>query len=271
MILARLSAPLLGVLLLFFEPPVALAGQSLTLASGTAVEILSIGPMTSTAGSAALVLKYQTATNLGDVSKLRQESDELWDRFVIDAEKGRYDQAIISANAPATGGTSAGSHDFVYKKQGSSWHTVESAADAKSRTLDAERVTAFVARVDWLMDQGKFNSLLLYFADDFTSRVTTVDPPGIAPTTLDRAQFMAVGRQSYAELKDVRYRREIIGIVIAPDGRSAEVKSHETMEAVDRGRRFASDALTTDVFEFDGETMQAKTSTTDIKSIARDM
>jgi hypothetical protein len=51
----------------------------------------------------ALRLQYQTLTPLADEAALRKEADEIWNRFVTDAERDGYQRGIITANEPARG------------------------------------------------------------------------------------------------------------------------------------------------------------------------
>jgi hypothetical protein len=95
------------------------AEQLLKLGSGSSVEILAVGPLKTTAGWSALTLKYRTQLPLTDVPVLRKEADEIWDRFVVDAEHGGYENALISANGPETGSiiTANKSFNFIFRRR----------------------------------------------------------------------------------------------------------------------------------------------------------
>src|ERR1700676_3427840 len=99
--IVRWLGSLFATLLLIGAPP-AIAGP-LTLGSGKTVEILEMGPLYLASGASALMLKYRTEIPLADLPTLRKEVDEIWQRFVVDAEHGGYQSAVISANEPPTG------------------------------------------------------------------------------------------------------------------------------------------------------------------------
>src|ERR1700730_2567917 len=114
---------ILSAALLLMSWSGALAGQPLTLGSGSSVEILAVGPLQSTQGWSGVMLKYRTLVPLNDVPALRKEADEIWDRFVVDVERGGHRTAVISANAPAKGSLVAtgNSYNFVFEKRDGSW------------------------------------------------------------------------------------------------------------------------------------------------------
>jgi hypothetical protein len=119
---------LLPLLLMAVGCSKAPAAEQLTLGSGKTVEILAVGPIQSTRGWSGLMLKYRTLIPLNDLASLRKEVDEIWDRFVVDAEHGGYQTAIISANEPEKGSivTTSNSYNFVFEKKDGSWRTLES-------------------------------------------------------------------------------------------------------------------------------------------------
>lgn len=265
---SRLASLLFGACLLV-AAPVCFAGTSLTLSSGKTVEILSITPSNSTAGGSGLALEYRTPTSLSDAATLRKEADELWDHLAGEAERGHYEQAVITA--AGTAGAPAPARAFVYKKQGDSWRTLESRDATPRKALDAEFVKAFIERLDWLGVHGKFDSLLLYLADDFTQTLVYSDRHNKEPLVVDREQAVTLGRTAFAEMKDHKYRREILSITVSRDGQSAEVKSRENEEETIRGQHLATVADSTDLFTWDGEVMLVKRSISKVESIGRDL
>lgn len=74
-------------------------GRPLTLEPGKSVAILEVGPFLGK-GWSGLMLKYRTAIPLHDLVALRQEVDEIWERFGAEVEHRGYSTAIISANGP---------------------------------------------------------------------------------------------------------------------------------------------------------------------------
>jgi hypothetical protein len=97
------------------------------LDDGKSVEILSAGPLRSTQGWSALMLKYRTSIPVTDVTGLRREVDQIWERVVADVERGGYKTAVISANEPETGLIihTSRSYSFVFERQGSTWHMLD--------------------------------------------------------------------------------------------------------------------------------------------------
>ena len=117
----------LGAALLLAHQPEAFAGQTMTLADGNSVEILAEAPIQSTAGWSGLMLKYRTAIPLTDVERLRQEAKEIWQRFVVDVERGGFETAIISANEPEAGFMikTSRSYNFVFEKKDGAWRMLD--------------------------------------------------------------------------------------------------------------------------------------------------
>jgi hypothetical protein len=94
------------------------AFRTVTLPSGKAVRVLGVGPMRFNSGSTALMLKYQTDLKISDREALRKEVDEIWSSFRVDADKGNFQSAIISANEIPQGMIlkSGQAYNFVYEK-----------------------------------------------------------------------------------------------------------------------------------------------------------
>jgi hypothetical protein len=214
------------------------AGQTVTLGSGTSVEIIAVGPLQSTAGWSALALKYRTAIPLSDVQTLRREADEIWDRFVADVEHGGYQTALISATEPESGSivTTNKSYNFVFEKKDGSWRTPES-KDRVQAKLDPDFVREFVDRLDTSLEHNEMNALLLYMANDWT--VTIVNPADkTSPSqTVDRMKFVAVTHATFAAASQRQHHRKLSNIFIAENGQSAQVESQETEEITVNGHQ----------------------------------
>ena len=232
------------------------AEQLLKLGSGSSVEILAVGPLKSTAGWSALTLKYRTQLPLTDVPALRKEADEIWDRFVVDAEHGGYENALISANGPETGSviTTNKSFNFIFQKKDSIWRTLET-KDRANAKLDAAFVTEFVDRLDWLLVHNEINAALLYLASDWTATTTDLTKPPSNPQTIDRMTFATVTRATFAAASRHQHHRDILDISIGEAGNSARVESREIEEITINGRQLGGVEHSIDIFELRGDTM----------------
>lgn len=232
------------------------AEQLLKLGSGTSVEILAGGPLQSAAGWSALMLKYRTQIPLTDVPTLRKEVDEVWDRFVVDAERGGYDNALISANGPETGSviTTNKSFNFVFQKKDRVWRTLET-KDRANAKLDAAFVREFVDRVDWLLIHNEINAALLYLANDWTATVTDLTKSPPSPQTIDRMTFATVTHATLSAATHHQHHRDIIDISINEATDSARVESRETEEVTINGRQIAGVEHSIDIFELRGDVM----------------
>ena len=86
------------------------------------------GPINFSQGPPALMLKYETDLQVADVEKLRKEADEVFGILKIDAAKGNFTSAIVSANEKPSGlifKTSKG-YNFVYEKRADGqWHCLD--------------------------------------------------------------------------------------------------------------------------------------------------
>ena len=237
-----------AVLLLSWSETI--VAEPLTLGSGKSVEILGVGPVVSTQGESALMLKYRTLLPLKDVPTLRKEVDEIWERFVVDAERGHYQMAAISANEPAKGFiiTWENSFGFVFEKKDGSWRTLESKERALAK-LDPSFVREFVERLDTATDHNNMNALLLYMADDWTGTSTSPDEKAPALETMDRLKYVGSARATFAAATRVQHHREIISISVAEGGTTARVESRETLEATIKEQQIAVVERSTDLFE----------------------
>ncbi|MCG8511089.1 MAG: hypothetical protein MI741_17855 [Rhodospirillales bacterium] len=205
----------LAAALIFAASYAASAGQPATLPSGNKIEILAVGPIHSTKGWSGLVLKYQTQIPLDDEPRLRQEVDEVWNRFVIDVEREGQDIALIIATEPTRGLVIevSSEHKFVFRKQNGSWRTIE----PKNTTLTQDSVTQFVKRLDGAYRHNQMNALSLYLADDWTAILKRPELGSETSQTADRGRYLSA---TYATLKaasEHQLHREIIDISINGD------------------------------------------------------
>jgi hypothetical protein len=104
-------------------------GKPFTLPSGHGIRILSVAPLHYTSGAPpSLMFRYQTDLNTSNKAALRKEADEIWTLLRIDAEKGRFTSAIISANEVPEGVIFKKSrmYNFVYEKRADGiWHSLD--------------------------------------------------------------------------------------------------------------------------------------------------
>lgn len=239
----RWRTMLLGIALLLLLPVSATAGM-LPLNSGRSVDILTVGPLISTKGWSALALKYRTEIPLTDVPTLRDETDEIWNRFIVDAEQRGYDQAIIMAAGPESGSgiiTNSKQYSFIYRKIDGLWRTTEWATSGDAR-LDADFVRTFIARLDRAYQHRNQNTMMLYLASNWTMDVQD----GAAAQSIDLSGFVQYLRAYFSKAKDLQYRREILGITIDPGGTTATLESRETEAFVIDGRRTETISHVTD-------------------------
>ena len=93
--MTRLKYLIMGYALLLAGSHNAFANQSMVLGSGKSIEIIAVGPLKFSQGSAALMLKYRTAIAITDMASLRKEASEIWDRFMVDVERAGYQQLSL--------------------------------------------------------------------------------------------------------------------------------------------------------------------------------
>jgi hypothetical protein len=210
------------------------ANQSMVLGSGKSIEIIAVGPLKFSQGSAALVLKYRTAIPITDMASLRKEASEIWDRFMVDVERAGYQQAIISANEPEEGGVISHSRgfNFIFEKKDDSWRIAEGTRHEPTK-LDENFVKEFMDRMDWVYDHNEMNAFLLYLANNFSGTFTE---GAAAPLTVDRKKFAASTYQALSVTKNFKHERKILTVKIADDKISAQVESEEIEQGTVNGR-----------------------------------
>jgi len=81
----------------------------------------------------ALLFQYQTDLKISDMVSLRKEAEEIWPILRIDADKGNFDSAIISANEVPNGLVfkSSKGFRFVYDKRAGVWHSLDAEKNAQ--------------------------------------------------------------------------------------------------------------------------------------------
>ncbi len=250
---------LLAVLLAMTVTVPALADQTVRLNSGRSVDVMAIGPMISTHGWSALMLKYRTATPLTQMDNLRLEADELWEHFVVNVDAGRYDSAIVSANEPPQGIfiQQNDGYNFIFKKFDGSWRTLEVRERVR---LDRACLVAFMARLDWDNDHNDLNALMLYMANDWHLKITDGNTPNAASAVSDRAQFVALSRAVLGQAKGYRHHRDILDVVIDKSGLTGRVVSRETTQMNLQGHDAGDAEHSVDSFQLLGGVMLWKKS-----------
>lgn len=239
--------PLAG--LLFFFGTQAVADQVMKLSSGRDATIFMMGPLVSTHGWSALMLKYRTTVPLNDIESLRGEVDDMWARFVVDAENGNYSSAVISANEPERGFIfkTNSSYNFVFQKIEGSWRTYEAGRPPTGK-LDATFVRVFLTRLDWENDHNNMNGLLLYMANDWV--LSFLDPvtKNSSVQKIDRMRFAASEHALLSSASNYHHKREILNVVIDGTGTTAHVLSRETTQMTVKGRSIGDVERSTDAF-----------------------
>jgi len=79
--------------------------QVITLPSGYHLNLIRVGPVYSTTTHKVLgvMLAYQTKIPVNDVASLAREADGIFKFFRVNAERGGYSAAILSATEPDRG------------------------------------------------------------------------------------------------------------------------------------------------------------------------
>jgi hypothetical protein len=161
-----MRSTLFAILLVLASAP--LAAQPLKLNSGKTVEITTVGPMFFAKGASALGLRYETTLALDDVAAVRKEVDEIWQHFIVDVDRGKYEAAVITADGAKTGiiVKTNKSYGFVFKKVDGIWRTTESATTKDSKLTDAQ-LRAFFDRWDFLIENDNEKAIALYLDKDW--------------------------------------------------------------------------------------------------------
>jgi hypothetical protein len=102
--------------------------QPLKLPSGRVVKVLGMGRLEFANSPPALLLKYETELKVSDKDALRKEADEIFGVLKVDAENGKFQSAIVSANEKPTGliVQKSRGYNFVYQKRADGqWHCID--------------------------------------------------------------------------------------------------------------------------------------------------
>ena len=110
-------------------------GKPFQLPSGRVIRILAMAPLRYTNGNPpSLMLQYQTDLKVAEKAALRAEVNEIWPVLRIDAERGSFTSAIVSAREVPNGlflKKSKG-FNFVYEKDSDgSWHNLNDPAGTR--------------------------------------------------------------------------------------------------------------------------------------------
>lgn len=102
----------------------AIAGD-IKLPSGRILKNAQIGPIVYTTGiPASLCMKYETSADIASKKAISEEVADIWTTFRFEAERGKYDSAIIMVIAPAStllGVPAAEQRNFVFEKKDDTW------------------------------------------------------------------------------------------------------------------------------------------------------
>lgn len=92
--------------------------ETLKLPSGHTAKILSVSKIEYSKGVMALMVRYQTTLSVDQQKALSQEVDEVWKFAQKEAERGKYEEAVISSNEVPRGIiiTTCRMANFIYEK-----------------------------------------------------------------------------------------------------------------------------------------------------------
>ena len=204
--------------------PLSAAANPLKLNSGKVVQVEAIGPMQFAKGKPALTLRYRTQQSIDDLNAVRREVDEIWQHFVVDADRGTFENAIITANGLQTGFIvkTGKSYAFGFKKVDESWRALE-----PGTRLTDTAIRAFYDRWNWLLTNNNGNALSLYLGTSWKVKATGA-PEGA--TEIDRKDFIDAINSPTEEAKLLDHKREFLEIQIDAKASTARVLCRETTE-----------------------------------------
>jgi hypothetical protein len=239
-----MRATLFAFLLALFSTP--LAAQPLKLNSGKTVEILAVGPMHFTKSPPALFLRYQSALSLDDPAAARKEVDEIWQHLVGDADRGKFENAVIQANSPQTGFIikTGKSYGFVFTKVDGIWRTSESEV-TKDTKLTKAQLRAFCSRWDFLIENYNDRALSLYLDQNWRLKVSGAASSD-GPQELTASQFLSGVAQGRGQTTVLEHRRDILSIKVDANANTATVESRETTRRHVKDRQMTLVEHTTD-------------------------
>lgn len=201
------------------------AGQSLTLNSGKTVLLLDAGEIESPDGR-ALQLEYETALALDDRAALHKEADELWEKFVAEAERGGYRAAVITAHAkrPAAGVAAQVPFDTVYVKIAGAWRAKLTPTGA-AVPFDKATVREIFDRSFAASLHNNFKAWQLFAARDWSATIADALSPDSVIKTYDVEQALSTAYEAYANASDKRLRYEILSVAVDAKAGRARVQS----------------------------------------------
>jgi hypothetical protein len=104
-------------------------GRTFTLPSGKVIRVLGMGRMNYMSGAPpSLMFQYQTDLKISDKAELRKETSEIWRMLQVDADRGSFTGAIISAQEVPQGFVfkHSSGYNFVYEKRADgTWHCLD--------------------------------------------------------------------------------------------------------------------------------------------------
>jgi hypothetical protein len=130
-----LLLPVLGLAVFFLTAPRVLAAplyedETLKLASGRTVKVLSVAKVEYSKGVMALMIRYQTTLSVDERKDFSQEVDDVWKVAQKDVDRYGFDEAILSSNEVPRGIFITSSHmlDFIFEKgSDGKWHRLNRA------------------------------------------------------------------------------------------------------------------------------------------------
>lgn len=252
--------------ILFALLPAVASASPLKLNSGKIVEIEAVGPMYFTKAKPALALRYRTQLSIDDLNAVRKEVDEIWQYFVIDADRGKFETALIMANGPQTGFIikTGKSYNFGFGKIGGVWRAIEPQTDANTK-LTEERVRSFLERWDFLLLNYNTNAVALYLAPSWQLKVPNA-PDGI--TEIPRKQFIDELGKDRGKTELVSYRRDILSVTIDAKTNTARVRSRETTARRSRTTAARLVELVVDDIVLKDQTIMIVSSSTTIENLS---
>ena len=112
-------------------------GKPFTLPSGHVIRVIALAPLHYTNGNPpSLMFQYQTDLKVSDTERpaLLKEVDEIWSVLRVDAERGHFTSAIVSAREVPSGliFKKSNGFNFVYEKNSDgAWHRLDSQTGPK--------------------------------------------------------------------------------------------------------------------------------------------
>jgi hypothetical protein len=92
--------------------------ETLKLASGRTVKVLSVAKVEYSKGVMALMIRYQTTLSVDERKDFSAEVDDVWKVAQKDVDRYGFDEAILSSNEVPKGIFITSSHmlDFIFEK-----------------------------------------------------------------------------------------------------------------------------------------------------------